>query len=333
MAVLRPPLAGGILLFALCAAGCSSSNGGSGTGGHTTTTSSTSSSSTSSTSSRPSDPPVKPDLQGRMYDLIAPDGIDKTKPAPLVLMLHGYTDAGQTQHPWADMDAYMKVSPETQKRGWLLALGHGNLDPTLNHWFWNGTDACCDLEGTKPDDVGYLMGIVEDVKKTYAVDPKRIYVFGHSNGGFMANRLGCDQADKFAAVVSLAGETYLDQTRCAASAPVAFLQVQGDADMTVPYAGGHPENVSILPLAPGAVETTQDWAAKNNCDVHADTSQPQITLMSTSTGPDTTKLVYDKCEANGWAELWTIHLGPHSPPFNDSWAPAVLDFMAAHPRP
>ena len=179
------------------------------------------------------DPAVTPNLNGRMYTLIVPPGIDKTKPAPLVLMLHGYTDAGQTSAPWTDMDTYMKVSPETMKRGWILALGHGNLDPVLNHWFWNGTDACCDFEGAKPDDVGYLMGIIEDVEKTYAVDDKRIYAFGHSNGGFMINRLACDQADKFAAFVSLAGETYLDQTKCAASAPIAYLQVQGDADMTV----------------------------------------------------------------------------------------------------
>lgn len=316
----------------LAASACSSTSGG-GTGAGTTSTTSTGGSSTTSSTGRPSDPPVTPDLQGRAYDLIAPSGIDKTKPAPLVVMLHGYTDHGTTDAPWTDMDSYMKVSPETQKRGWLLALGHGNLDPVLNHFYWNGTDSCCDLEGAKPDDVGYLMGIIEDVKKTYAVDEKRIYAFGHSNGGFMVNRLACDQADKFAAVVSLAGETYKDQTKCAASATIAFLEVQGDADMTVPYAGGHPEGIAILPEAPGAIETTQDWAAKNNCDPHADTSQPQIQLMTTSTGPDTTKLVYNKCEANGWAELWTIHLGPHSPPFTAEWAGDVLDFMAAHPKP
>jgi polyhydroxybutyrate depolymerase len=234
--------------------------------------------------------------------------------------------------PWTDMDTYMKVSPETQKRGILLALGHGNLN-SVSFYYWNATNACCDLDHSDPDDVGYIMGIIADVQKTYAVDPKRIYAFGHSNGGFMVNRLACDQADKFAAIVSLAGETYLDQSKCAASAPIAYLQVQGDADMTVPYAGGHPENVNVLPLAPGAIETTQDWAAKNRCDPHADTSEPQITLMTTSTGPDTTKLVYNKCQANGWAELWTIHLGPHSPPFTPSWAPDILDWMTAHPRP
>lgn len=332
-----PIVTGAVIASALLlGAGCGSSGGGKGTGGGTTTSTDTTSSTstTTTTTGRPSDPVVKADLQGRMYDLIVPPGIDKTKPAPLVLMLHGYTDHGTTSAPWTDMDNYMKVSAETQKRGWILALGHGNLDPVLNHFYWNGTDACCDFNGAKPDDVGYLMGIIEDVKKTYAVDDKRTYAFGHSNGGFMINRLACDQADKFAAFVSLAGETYLNQAKCAASAPIAYLQVQGDADMTVSYTGGHPEGVNSVPLAPGAVETTQDWAAKNKCSPTGDTSQPQITLMTTSTGPDTTKIAFNKgCEGNGWAELWTIHLGPHSPPFTPAWAPAVLDFMAAHPKP
>jgi polyhydroxybutyrate depolymerase len=316
----RPP-AFAALALAVVAAGCGGGGGGAGTGGGGTTT-----------TSRPMDVPVTPNLQGRMYDLIAPPGIDPTKPAPLLIMLHGYTDANQTMTPWTDMDTYMKISPETQKRGVLLALGHGNLDPVLNHFFWNGTDSCCDLERTNPDDVGYILGIVQDVGKKYAVDPKRLYVLGHSNGGFMANRLACDEADKLAAVISLAGETYKDQTKCAASAPIAYLQVQGDADMTISYTGGSPEGISYLPVAPGAVETTQDWATKNGCDMHADTSEPMITLMTTSTGPDTTKIAYDKCQANGWAGLWTIHGGPHSPPFTPAWAPAVLDFFVAHPR-
>jgi polyhydroxybutyrate depolymerase len=227
----------------------------------------------------------------------------------------------------------MHVSPETQKRGILLALGHGNLDTIIDKYFWNGTNACCDLDGLKPDDVGYIMGIIEDVKKKYAVDDKRVFAFGHSNGGFMVNRLACDQADKFAAVVSLAGETYLDQTKCAASAPIAYLQVQGDADTTVPYGGGHPEMVSILPLAPGAIETAKDWAAKNRCAPMPDTSQPPITLITGSTSPDTVNQVYTKCEGYGATELWTIKGAPHSPNFNASWAGTVLDFLMAHPKP
>ena len=271
--------AGALGMTACSGKGGDTTGPGHGSGGAGTTGATTSSAGgaggTGSAGGRPHDPVVKPDLQGRTYDLLTPPGIDKTKPAPLLIMLHGFTDAGATSTPWADMDSYMHMSPETEKRGVLLALGHGSLDPMLNKYFWNGTDACCDFDALMPDDVGYLMGIIEDVKTKYAVDPKRIFAFGHSNGGFMVNRLACDQADKFAAIVSLAGETYKNQKKCAASAPIAYLQVQGDADTTVPYGGGAPEGVAILPPAPGAVETTRDWAAKNRCDPQGDTSHRQ----------------------------------------------------------
>lgn len=336
----RLGLARASLLFVLgagllaAAPSCGSGNGGN-TGG--ASSSSSSSGDTSSTGDagaggmpRGTDPPITVDLQNRVYDLVVPTGYDPSKPAPLFLELHGFTDG---MNPWDGEESANKFQPEADKRGILFVLAHGNLDPTTNHYFWNATDSCCDFDEQKPNDIGYLAAIIEDVKKKYTVDDKRIFAFGHSNGGFMVNRLACDLADKIAGVVSLAGETYKDQTKCAASAPIAYLQVQGDADMTVPYAGGHPENVAVLPIAPGAIETTQDWAAKNRCDIHADTSQPPIDIVADLDGAETNKLVYNKCEDNGQTELWTIHLGPHSPNFGPAWAPAVFDFLMAHPKP
>jgi len=305
---------------------------------------------------RPPDPTVTVDLQGRTYDLFLPPGIDVsdgglppdggtedgggpgdagavTTPVPLFIELHGFTNAATDPTPWFGEETANQFIPEAQKRGIITVLPHGSYDPLLGHWFWNATDACCDLEKSNPNDIGYLMAVIQDVESKYNIDDKRIFAFGHSNGGFMVNRLACDQADKIAAVVSLAGETYTDQCKCAASAAIGYLQVQGDADMTVPYAGGHPENIVALPDAPGAIETTQDWAKKNRCSATADTSQPMIQLMTISSGPDTKKLVYDTgCEGNGETELWTIHLGPHSPSFNSSWAPAVFDWLMAHPK-
>ena len=203
--------------------------------------------------------------------------------------------------PWFAEEMANNFIPEAAKRGFILVLPHGSYDPAVPHFFWNATNACCDLDSLDPNDIGYLMAIIEDVSAKYPVDPKRVFAFGHSNGGFMVNRMACDQADKIAAIVSMAGETYLDQTKCAASAPIGYLQVQGDADMTVPYPGGHPEGVATLPLAPGAIETTQDWAKKNRCNPKADTTQPMISLMTTSNGhPDTSKLVYNNgCQDNG----------------------------------
>jgi polyhydroxybutyrate depolymerase len=319
----------------VAAAACSSGNGAN-TGGSSSSSTSTSSTGGSGGGGAPArgmDPPITVDLQNRAYDLVVPTNLDMTKPAPLFLELHGFVNANDSMTPWSDEEAANQFQPEADKRGVLFVLAHGNLDPTIEHFFWNGTDACCDLDGLKPNDIGYLAAIIEDVKSKYMVDEKRIFAFGHSNGGFMINRLACDMADKIAGVVSLAGETYKDQTKCAASAPIAYLQVQGDADMTVPYAGGHPENVQILPIAPGAIETTQDWAAKNRCNPHADTTQPPIDIVADIDGAETNKLVYNKCEGNGQTELWTMHGGPHSPNFGPAWAPAVFDFLMAHPKP
>jgi polyhydroxybutyrate depolymerase len=340
-AALRSPLpaalvAAGVMLAAACSSSSGAGTGGSAAG--TTATSSTGAGGTVGDGGRPMDPPITVSLQGRMYDTYLPpdlqDGGTSTTPVPLFLELHGFVSATETMTPWLEEEMANQFIPEAQKRGIITVLPHGSYDPELNHFYWNATNACCDLDGLMPNDIGYLMAVIKDVESKYSVDPKRIFAFGHSNGGFMVNRMGCDQADKIAAIVSLAGETYLDQSECAASAPIGFLQVQGTADMTVPYGGGHPENVATLPIAPGAVVTTQDWAKKNDCNPVPNTTEPQITLMTTSTTTDTAKTVYEKgCEENGETELWTIHNGPHSPSFNASWPPAVFDFLMAHPKP
>jgi len=283
---------------------------------------------------RPPDPPVVVDLQGRAYDLIEPTSYDKTKPAPLLVEIHGFFDAAYTMTPWLVEESENHFAAEADARGVLLALVHAQIDPVINHFAWNATDSCCDFDDLGTNDVGYVMAVIDDIAKDHAVDPKRIFVFGHSNGAFMANRLGCDEADRFAGVVSLAGATYKDQSKCAASAPIAFLQVHGDADELIPYAGGPPEGIAVLPPAPGAVETTRDWAVKNRCELDGDTSGPAIDVVTDLDGAETTKLVFAKgCEANGQTELWTIHGGVHSPAFGAAWAPAVFDFLMAHPKP
>ena len=54
--------------------------------------------------------------------------------------------------------------------------------------------------------------------------------------------------------------------------------------------------------------------------------------MTNLDGAETKKSVYKGCEANGDTELWTIEGGPHSPAFNATWAPTVIDFLMAHPK-
>ncbi|MEO7329263.1 MAG: alpha/beta fold hydrolase [Minicystis sp.] len=320
-------LLAGLVLVA-CGSSSSNTTGTTGSGGGGTTSS-------SGTAGGGGDAPlvepdVKEDLGGRDYDLKVPADLDMTKPAPLLLALHGFVGIAE-KTPWLSMDAYMHLHEETDKRGMILALPHGTIDKDVGSWSWNGTDACCGWD-TMANDVAYLMAVISDIESKYNVDKKRIFFLGHSNGGFMAHRLACDRSSRIAGIVSLAGETFKHPKDCIAANPIAMLQVQGTADKTVSYTGGSPLGIAGIPPAPGAEDTAKIWAAKNHCEATPDTGGAAIDLVTNLAGAETKKTAYKGCEANGDTELWTIENGPHSPAFNATWAPTVIDFLMAHPK-
>ena len=49
----------------------------------------------------------------------------------------------------------------------------------------------------------------------------------------MAHRMACDHADAIAAIVSIAGATFLNPDDCAPSEPVSVLQVHGTNDAVI----------------------------------------------------------------------------------------------------
>src|SRR5258708_3667566 len=138
-------------------------------------------------------------VAARPYTLHVPTGYDASKRTPLVVLFHGFG-----HYSGAIEDAYMAITIASDAHGFLYAYGDGTLDKDGNR-FWNGTDACCDLYGTNVDDVAYFNAIVDDVNSKYDVDPRQIFVVGHSNGAFMAHRLSCAPGSRVAAIVRLAG--------------------------------------------------------------------------------------------------------------------------------
>ena len=89
------------------------------------------------------------------------------------------------------------------------------------------------------DDVGYLLAVVEDVRRRGPVDPRRIYVVGMSNGATMAGRLACEHSDRFAAIAQVAGTVGSDvAARCRPAGALPVLSIHGTADRYAPYAGG-----------------------------------------------------------------------------------------------
>jgi polyhydroxybutyrate depolymerase len=259
----------------------------------------------------------------RPVTLHVPPGYVAGVPAPLVVLLHGYSASGTLQ------DLYFGLTAQSDARGFLYAHPDGLVDADGKR-YWNATDACCDLGGTNVDDSKYISSLITQIKERYTVDPKRVFLIGHSNGGFMSYRMACDHSDQIAAVASLAGATFSDVAKCAAASPVSILQIHGTADATVSYDGGQIGTHAY----PGAKATVTSWATIDGCGATADTSAPPLDLDTKLAGSETTVMKYASgCKPGGHAELWTIQGGSHIPSLTSAFTPAVLDFLYAHPKP
>lgn len=243
-------------------------------------------------------------------------------PLPLVIVLHGYGTSG------AVADRLFGFGTILDERRFLLAMPDGNRDENGLR-FWNATDACCGFDRTDVDDVAYLEAVIDDMSARYAVDPKRIFVVGHSNGGFMAHRLACDLSDRIAAVVSLAGAVRADPSSCQPAQPVAVAELHGTADRLIRFDGG---TLAGIPY-PGAVQTVATWAEKNGCSATTGDAPQRLDLDVLVAGAETTVTRHADCPAGAAAELWTLAGTGHSPLPTADWTLALYDFLDAHPKP
>jgi polyhydroxybutyrate depolymerase len=260
----------------------------------------------------------------RPVDPYVPASYKPETPAPLVILLHGFGASGLLQ------ELVFRLREVSEERGFLYLMPDGTLDPDGKR-FWNATDACCNQFGSEVDDVAYLRGLIAEAKERFSVDPKRVYLVGHSNGGFMAHRMACDEAGAIAAVASLAGSTWLDPAKCKPSEPVAALQIHGTEDTSVLFEG---ESTAAGIGYPGAVETTARWAELNGCDPTPDESAAPVDFSPDVDGPETTITRFTAgCDGASSAELWTMVGERHVPGLSESFSPAIVDFFLDHAKP
>ena len=255
-------------------------------------------------------PPAK--LGGeRPADYFVPAQYKATEPWPLLIVLHGYSATGWLQ------DGYFGTSDRVDELGFFLITPDGTKNSGGTN-FWNATDVCCDKDGSGVDDVGYLIGLIDELSLYYNIHPGRVYLLGHSNGGYMSYRLACDASDRITALASLAGATFDEPSKCNATEPVSVLQVHGTLDERVPYEG--------ISTQPGALETAQLWAANNGC-VGQGVSQDSMDLEDSIDGAETEVLSWTDCEKDSAVELWTVVDGLHVPAFGENFTPKVLEFL------
>ena len=254
-----------------------------------------------------------------------PSNYTTTTRYPLLILLHGFGAFGSVQ------SSYLGLDVRVDSKQYVLVTPDGTENASGRR-FWNATLACCAFseEEMLVDDVGYIRGLITEAAATYSIDPQRIGLVGHSNGGFMALRMACEASDLVTSVVSLAGSTFADDTSCApATYPVSVLAMHGDEDATILYEGSQIAGDEY----PGALETTRRFAAHAGCN-DAPMMAPNLDVLGGVDGAETEVLESTGCAGGADVTLWTLVDGPHIPyPWVASSTDLMLDWIVEHRRP
>jgi polyhydroxybutyrate depolymerase len=251
-----------------------------------------------------------------------PSTLQAGERVPLLLVLHGFgvsstlliVKAGLNQV--ADQKKFAYLAPEGAK-------------DSQGRPFWNAGSTCCDLEHRQIDDLKRLRELLDANLGNAAIDPKRVFLIGYSNGGFMAQRLACDVGDRIAGVISIAGAAPSPEVACAQHTAFAFLEIHGDADPVVHYAGGTVFDRSDVPPHASAPESAAFWAKQLSCSGSLHDQAP-IDIEPHVADRETAVQRYDDCR--GAVELWTVKGGGHYVALQPPALEAMWTFMQAHPK-
>ena len=189
----------------------------------------------------------------RDFRLTIPPQSDGKKALPLVVGLHGWTGSSR-------LFELQTGFPElAKKEGFVFVAANGLGSPQG----WNA--GWIDLSGKKQDDVAYVNGIIDRVMAESKIDPNRVYVCGHSNGGFMTYLVASQLSDRLAAVGIVAGAVGVapkDGPAKTVPEPKSTLpsaiMIHGDADPMVAYINGAKATLSRVVSQSDAVA----WFAK-----------------------------------------------------------------------
>jgi len=253
-----------------------------------------------------------------------PPDYDPTEKFPLVIFLHGYAPLTTA---WYDI--LLPLQKDANAKGYIFAKPDGSQDG-LGEFYWAATDACCDMWGNEPDHVSYILALVDSIQKKYNIDPQRIHLVGHSNGGFLCHRMACEAPERFASVVSISGAMWYDPSNCTPTEPIHVLSIHGTFDPIIWWLGGL---IGLTPY-PGVNTSTEYWATHNGCSTDA-TNDGSFDFDWFILFDETTRWVYENCNdpEAGSAELWEVSAAGHFPSMSTEGIDMLFEYLDTHSKP
>lgn len=160
-------------------------------------------------------------------------------PMPLVVVLHGgggNAESMANATGWARKAAaenFITVFPQGLARDPSRPARFRGNPPV-----WNDGSGRFYGERTGPSDVHFMASLLDEMNSCYAVDTRRVFFTGFSNGASMAFRIGAELPGRVAAIAPLAGALWEAPQRL--DPPVALLAMSGTEDPLNPIEGGMP---------------------------------------------------------------------------------------------
>jgi predicted esterase len=149
------------------------------------------------------------------YRVFVPSTYDGKKAFPLIIALHGM---GGDENSYFDGYANGAFKTEAEQRGYLVACPKGREPASM-------------YVGSAERDV---LDVMAEMQRSYRIDPARIYMTGHSMGGFGTWSIAVNHPQLFAALAPVAGGGNVLDVKKIAHIPQ--IVVHGDDDRTVPVA-------------------------------------------------------------------------------------------------
>lgn len=118
----------------------------------------------------------------RTYYIYVPKSVQPSSPVPLVVLLHGSNHVG--------LSLAEKWDTLAEKEG-VIIVAPDSADSA--HW---------SVPGDGPQ---FLHELIESIKTKYPINPKRVYLFGHSGGAVFALLMSLYESEYFAAIAIHAG--------------------------------------------------------------------------------------------------------------------------------
>ncbi|WP_282087271.1 T9SS type A sorting domain-containing protein [Aquimarina algiphila] len=225
------------------------------------------------------------DGKTRQYRLYVPQSYDATKPVPLILNYHGFTNNINTQYNQSD---FRQLAEDNQ----FIFVTPQGLGGFFSGWAINNNF------GGNEDDLGFSDALINKIQSDFNINEKRIYATGFSNGGFFSYRLACELSPRIAAVASVAGSMtrrWIDNNQCQPQHPTAVLQITGTNDGTISING----NGSNKPIQ----DVMEYWSSVNNGD-----ATPEVIQL----GGGSTRSIWDNGDNGTTAEFIKVQGKGHS---------------------